>query len=75
VNNVLKKVAQMAFSEAISDVVHASALYAAHGVHPTRNATDQVFGDSATDLANETLNLAGSVSAGYTGTYTIGIAL
>lgn len=75
INNVLKKVTQMAFSETISDAVHVSTLYAAHGVNTTRNATDQVFGDSATDLANETIALTGSISAGYSGTYTIGVAL
>ena len=75
INSVLKKTGQMAFPESISDVVHVSTLYAAHGVNPIRNATDHVFGDSATDLANETLSLAGSVSVGYTGTYTIGLAL
>ncbi|MEZ2338452.1 hypothetical protein AB6735_22580 [Mucilaginibacter sp. RCC_168] len=75
INNVLKKITQMAFSETISDAVHVSTLYAAHGINTTRNATDQVFGDSATDLANETIALTGSVSAGYSGTYTIGVAL
>jgi protocatechuate 3,4-dioxygenase beta subunit len=75
VNGVLKKTAQMAFPESISDVVHVSSLYATHGINTTRNATDSVFGNSTTDLANETLSLTGSVSAGYTGTYTIGLAL
>jgi protocatechuate 3,4-dioxygenase beta subunit len=75
VGGVLKKVGQMAFAESISDVVHVSSAYAAHGVNTTRNAADSVFGDSATDLANETLSLAGSVSAGYTGSYTIGVPL
>ncbi|WPU94578.1 intradiol ring-cleavage dioxygenase [Mucilaginibacter sabulilitoris] len=75
VNNVLKKVSQLTFSEAISDVVHVSSLYASHGVNPTRNASDSVFGDSTTDLANETLALTGSVSEGYSGTFTLGIAL
>jgi len=75
VNSVLKKVSQLTFSETISDVVHVSTLYAAHGVNPIRNANDSVFGDSATDLALETLALTGSVSAGYSGTFTIGVAL
>jgi protocatechuate 3,4-dioxygenase beta subunit len=75
VNNVLQKMGQMAFPESISDVVHVSTLYAAHGINTTRNANDSVFGNSATDLANETLSLVGSVSTGYTGTYTIGLAL
>jgi len=75
VNSVLKKVSQLTFSETISDVVHVSALYAAHGVNPIRNANDSVFGDSATDLALETMALTGSVSAGYSGTFTLGVAL
>ncbi len=75
INSVLKKTGQMAFPETISDLVHVSTLYAAHGINTTRNASDSVFGDSATDLANEMLSLTGSVAAGYAGTYTIGLAL
>lgn len=75
INKVLKKTAQLTFSEAISDVVHVSALYAAHGVNPTRNASDSVFGNSATDLANETMALTGSVADGYSGSFTIGISV
>jgi protocatechuate 3,4-dioxygenase beta subunit len=74
VNNVLKKQAQLTFSETISDAVHQSTLYNL-GVNTTRNTADGIFGNSATDLANETLSLAGSIAAGYTGTYTFGIAL
>lgn len=75
INSVLKKVSQLTFSETISDAVHVSTLYAAHGVNPIRNANDSVFGDSATDLALETLALTGSISAGYSGTFTLGVAL
>ena len=75
INSVLKKTGQVAFSETITSLVYASTLYTGLGVNPTTNATDSVFGDSTTDLANETLTLSGSVSAGYTGTYTIGLAL
>jgi protocatechuate 3,4-dioxygenase beta subunit len=75
VGGVLKKTGQVTFLETISDVVYVSTLYAAHGVNPIRNANDSVFGDSATDLANEIMALVGSVSAGYAGTYTIGLAL
>ncbi|MFA6086144.1 hypothetical protein [Mucilaginibacter sp.] len=74
VNDVLKKQAQLTFSETISDAVHKSTLYTA-GINPVRNASDSIFGNSATDLANETLSLVGSIAAGYTGTYTFGIAL
>ncbi|HTH82917.1 MAG TPA: hypothetical protein VL490_08270 [Mucilaginibacter sp.] len=75
INGVLKKTTQMAFPESISDVVQISSLYAAHGINTTRNAKDSVFGNSTTDLANETISLMGSVSAGYSGTFTIGLAL
>lgn len=75
VNNVLKKTTQITFSEAISNTVHMSSLYAAHGINTTSNASDGIFGNSATDLANETVVLTGSVAAGYAGTHTIGITL
>ncbi len=75
VNGVLKKTTQITFPETISDAVHTSTLYAAHGINTTRNASDNIFNNSATDLANETVALTGSVAAGYSGTYTIGIAL
>jgi len=75
VNNVLKKTTQGAFSESISSLVHVTSLYKAHGVNPTSNSSDSVFGDSATDLANEMLVIAGDTTNGYSATFTIGIAL
>jgi len=75
VDGVMKKTTQITFSETISDAVDVSTLYAALGVNPVRNASDTVFGDSATDLANETVALEGSIANGYSGTYTIGLAL
>ncbi|MBL7864948.1 MAG: intradiol ring-cleavage dioxygenase [Cyclobacteriaceae bacterium] len=75
VGGVMKKTSQMAFSESVSDVVHVSSLYASHGINTTRNASDNIFNNSATDLASEMLSLTGSVAAGYEGTLTIGIAL
>ncbi len=75
VNNVLKKTGQITFPESISDGVHVSTLYAAHGVNSTRTASDSIFNNSPADLANETVPLAGSVAAGYSGSYTIGLAL
>lgn len=74
VNNVLKKTAQLTFSETISDAVHTSSTYNL-GTNTTRNASDGIFGNSATDLANETLSMAGSIAAGYNGTYSFGVAL
>jgi protocatechuate 3,4-dioxygenase beta subunit len=75
VNSVMKKTTQIAFSETINNTVYASSLYSAHGVNPISNEADSIFGDSLTDLANETVSLTGSVSEGYSGTYTIGLAL
>ena len=75
VNGILKKMGQTAFSETISDAVHTSPLYVAHGINSTRNNSDHVFGNSSTDLANETLVLTGDINTGYTGSYTIGILL
>jgi protocatechuate 3,4-dioxygenase beta subunit len=75
ISGVLKKTTQFAFPEAISDVVQVSTYYKAHGVNPLSNSADRVFGDSATDLANETFTISGSVSAGYVATHNIGLAL
>jgi protocatechuate 3,4-dioxygenase beta subunit len=75
VNNVLKKTGQITFAESISDLVHQSSLYAAHGINTIRNAADGIFNNSATDLANETVSLSGNIANGYSGSYTIGIAL
>jgi len=75
VNSVLKKTTQIAFPESINSAVDTSTLYASLGVNPLSNSEDSILGNSATDLANETVSLSGSVSAGYTGTYTIGLAL
>ena len=72
VNNVLKKTTQVTFSETISDAVHVTALYSAHGINSTRNAADNIFSDS---LANEIVTLSGNTTSGYTGTFSIGIAL
>ncbi|HRI19542.1 MAG TPA: hypothetical protein PLA68_01255 [Panacibacter sp.] len=75
VNNILKKTTQITFPETISDAVHTSGLYAAHGANSMRNAADGILGNSATDLANETVALTGDTTNGYTGTYSIGLSL
>ena len=69
------KTNQITFAESISDVVHVSSLYAAHGINSMRTASDGIFNNSATDLANETVALTGSVASGYAGSYTLGLAL
>jgi len=75
VNGVMKKTTQICFSESTNNVVYASSLYSAHGVNPITNEADSILGNSLTDLANETVALTGSVSEGYSGSYTIGIQL
>jgi len=75
INSVLKKTTQLTFPETISDAVHQSSLYSAHGVNTTRNASDSVFGDSAADLANEVFAMTGDLTNGYIATHTIGIDL
>ena len=75
VNGMLKKTGQMALNETVSDVVHVSTLYAAHGINSMRNSQDGIFNNSTTDLANETITPTGSISAGYAASYTIGVPL
>ena len=75
VNGTLKKTTQLAFPESISNAVHVTGVYAGHGTNSLTNAKDGILGDSATDLANETLSLTGSVSVGYSSSHTIGIRL
>jgi hypothetical protein len=61
-------------SETISDAIHITSGYNG-SVNTTRNANDSVFGNSATDLANQTMALSGSIAAGYEATQTIGLAV
>ena len=75
VNGVLKKATQITFAETVSDAVHVTPLYSAHGINSMRTASDGIFNNSATDMANETVALTGNTTAGYTGTYQVGVAL
>jgi len=86
VDSVLQKQTQVAFDKTIANTVQTSTLYAAHGANTTLNANDSVFGEinttdtstsgsAATDLTDLTLNITGSVAAGYIATYTIGVHL
>jgi protocatechuate 3,4-dioxygenase beta subunit len=75
IDGVLKKQTQMTFPETISDAVQVTSLYASHGINTTRNASDQVFGNSSTDLANETFTITGDVANGYTASHNLGLAL
>ncbi|HRI21934.1 MAG TPA: hypothetical protein PLA68_13325 [Panacibacter sp.] len=74
INNRLKRQTQLAFPENISNTVHVGPLYAAHGTNTKSNLADGVFGNSTTDLANETLAVSKN-GDNYYGAYTIGIAL
>jgi protocatechuate 3,4-dioxygenase beta subunit len=72
--STLLKIGQLTMPETISDAIHVTAGYNGK-VNTTRNANDSVFGNSATDLANQTMALTGSIPAGYAATLTIGVAL
>ena len=73
-NRVLKKVGQIAFPEATNNEVYATLLYQAHGPNPTKNMADKVLGNSATDLARETVTTIRRGTTIYA-SYTIGLAL
>lgn len=64
------KVTQIAFPETVSAEVYRSGVYASRGQNPTTNARDNVFSDG---VAQELLTISGSPSAGYTGTFQVGI--
>ncbi len=70
----LVKTGQLTMPETVSDAIHVTAGYNGT-VNTTRNANDSVFGNSATDLANQTMTLKGSIVAGFAATYTIGVAV
>lgn len=75
VDNVMKKTTQLAFPDSVNNTVHTSSLYAAKGTNPITNSEDGILGNSATDLANETVTISGSVASGYTAAITIGLSL
>jgi len=66
------KVTQIAFPEDITAAVYRTGVYAAKGQSTTSNARDNVFSDG---ISLQTLTLTGSPSAGFTGTFTVGVAL
>ena len=66
------KVTQIAFPESVSAAVYANGVYAAKGTNPTTNASDGVFADGA---LSEMASLAGSPTAGYTATFTVGVSV
>jgi protocatechuate 3,4-dioxygenase beta subunit len=70
VNNVVRKVSQMAFPESINNTVYGTGAYAARGANPMSNASDGILGDS---LAEELVTPTGSPAAGYTASWQIGI--
>jgi protocatechuate 3,4-dioxygenase beta subunit len=68
---LLFKTAQFCFPEAINDAVYASPLYAARGPNPRSNSQDPEFGSPAPQFL--TVAIAGDVTSGYAGTFTIGL--
>jgi protocatechuate 3,4-dioxygenase beta subunit len=75
VNKVLRKQVQLTFPENLSDKIHRTPLYGAHGINPLRNGSDFVFGNSVKDLENETVSISGEEEKGYISNYTIGLDL
>jgi len=65
------KVTQVAFPEAINNVVHASGVYASRGTNPMSNLADGIFADS---LSSEIVTPTGSVNSGYAATFQVGIS-
>jgi protocatechuate 3,4-dioxygenase beta subunit len=63
------KVTQIAFPDAISNVVHTQGVYASRGTNPTSTQSDSIFSDS---LTSELVTPTGSPSAGYSATFQIG---
>jgi len=70
VNRVAVKTTQIAFPEDVTAEVYRSGVYLAKGQSTTRNASDMVFADGT---STEMASVAGSPSAGYTGTLTIAV--
>ena len=66
------KVTQMAFPDAINNVVHTQGVYAARGTNPTSTQSDMIFSDS---LASELVTPTGSPSAGYAATFQVAVPL
>jgi len=72
VGGVSRKVTQIAFPESVNNVVHTSGVYASRGTNPTSNTSDGIFADS---LASELVTPTGSVTAGYSATFQVGISV
>src|SRR5690242_18009727 len=70
----LKKIGQLAFPETTNNEIYATLLYKTHGPNPVKNTADHVLGNSATDLANETVQIVKKDTSVYAN-YTIGLAL
>lgn len=70
----LVKTGQLTMPETISDAIHITSGYNG-SINTTRNVSDSVFGNSATDLGNQTMALTGSIAAGYVATHAIGVAV
>ncbi len=72
VNGVSRKATQIAFPESVNNTVHTAGVYASRGTNPMTNAADGIFADS---LSAELVTPMGSVAAGYTASFQVGIAL
>lgn len=64
------KVTQIAFPEEVTAEVYRSGVYQVRGQNPTTNGRDNVFSDS---VSQELITISGTPSAGYAGTFQVGI--
>jgi protocatechuate 3,4-dioxygenase beta subunit len=72
VDGVEVKTTQLAFPEAISQLVYANVSpYSSHGQNSLTNATDNVFSDGT---STQMVTLTGDTTNGYTGTLTLAVA-
>jgi len=71
IGGVSRKVAQIAFPEAVNDAVHTSGVYASRGKNPMTNLADGIFADS---LASELVVPTGGAASGYAVHFQVAIA-
>ena len=63
---------QFAFPNNINDTVHKTSLYADHGINPTSNEEDNIFGTANPEFLIMDV-VPNSTTGGYDGTFTIGV--
>lgn len=69
---ISRKATQIAFPEALNNMVYGSGVYASRGSNPMSNLSDGIFADS---LSSELVTPAGDPSAGYSATCQVAISI